>query len=166
MDAAPYIPTRYEDSDYRDTRMGFRQYPIYPSKGPMNQATGYDFDVNGKFGNMRGHASGSMTPRDEEEPMTKERAEAWVNEMENADGTRGPHWKYDAIMQTMKQKGISCDPAGFYAAMNMVYSDYCVIAKKYNVNTVDFYCGLAKAFLDDEDAKENKLEKYYEYVVK
>jgi hypothetical protein len=65
----------------------------------------------------------------------------------------------------MKQKGIDCDPVEFWVAMNAMYSDYFNVAKKMNVNNVDFYTHMAKAFIDDKDAGEGKLMRYYEAVV-
>ena len=97
--------------------------------------------------------------------MDRKTAEEWTAKMENEDGTKGAHWSYEQITQLMPQKNIECDPAEFYAAVNMMYSDYCKVAKQYNINTVDFYFAMAKAFLDDEDAEENKIGKYYEYIV-
>lgn len=95
----------------------------------------------------------------------RDTAEKWTAKMENEDGTKGPHWSYEQITQMMAQKNIECDPAEFYAAANMVYSDYCKVAKQHNVNTVDFYFAMAKAFLDDADADDDKIGKYYEYIV-
>ena len=57
-------------------------------------------------------------------------------------------------------------PYEWYALLNSLYSDYSAVAKKMNVNTLDFYVCMAKAFLDDPDAVEDKLSAYYEYVVK
>ena len=63
--------------------------------------------------------------------------------------------------------GIECDPAEFWAALNMIYSDYVKVAKKFNVGSnIDFYVDMAKAFLDDKDAGPDKLAKYYQYVVR
>lgn len=65
-----------------------------------------------------------------------------------------------------KQRGIECDPFMFYAAMNMMYSDYCKAAEKTGATSVDFYAYMAKAFLDDKDAAPNKLARYYHCIVK
>ena len=53
------------------------------------------------------------------------------------------------------------------AVLNMIYSDYVKVAKKFNVGSnIDFYVDMAKAFLDDKDAGPDKLTKYYQYVVR
>ena len=49
----------------------------------------------------------------------------------------------------------------FYAAVNMMYSDYRKVAEKFNIGSPDFYACMAKALLDDKDAKPNKLARYY-----
>ena len=48
--------------------------------------------------------------------------------------------------------------------MNMIYSDYCGVAKKLNVNNVDFCVYIAQAFLDDKDAAEDKLSRHYRHI--
>ena len=53
-----------------------------------------------------------------------------------------------------------------YAVINMIYSDYCEVAQKLNINNIDFYVCMTKAWLDDKDAGKEKTAKYYEYVVK
>jgi len=47
----------------------------------------------------------------------------------------------------------------------MMYSDYSKPAKKFGVNTMDFYVCMAKAWLDDPDAPAGKTARYYECVV-
>ena len=67
----------------------------------------------------------------------------------------------------MEQRGIKEDPARFYAAINMMYSDYSEVAKKINANNMDFFAEMAKAFLQDKDTgAQDKLAAYYEYVVR
>lgn len=99
--------------------------------------------------------------------FTMEKARVWTKAMKNADGSQGPHWDMNQAKQIMTQRGIECDPTQFWAAINMIYSDYCGVAKKYNLgDKIDFYAELARAFLDDPDAQEDKLAKYYQFVVK
>lgn len=98
--------------------------------------------------------------------FTRQTAEEWMARLQNEDGTTGPHWTFEQAKQLMAQKGIAQDPVEFWAALNMVYSDYCKVMKKVNANTVDAYAGLAEAFLNDKDAGPDKLSRYFEYVVK
>lgn len=99
-----------------------------------------------------------------EKPLTKDQAVRWVAAMENEDGTHGGHWSMEQTEQVRKQKNIDCDPVVFYAAVNMVYSDYCKVAEKFNINAADFCTCMAKAFLDDKDARPNKLARYYHHI--
>ena len=106
-----------------------------------------------------GYASGYI-------PFTKEMADEWSKHMDNEDGTRGAHWTLEQAKQVMAQRGIECDPVQFWAALNMVYSDYVKVAKKHGVgDKIDFYADMAKSFLCDKDAPEDKLARYYEYIV-
>lgn len=98
--------------------------------------------------------------------LSRETAEKWVHGMKNEDGTTGAHWTMEQAEQVMRQHGIQCEPAEFYAALNMLYSDFCEVFKKHGVNKIDFYADMAKAWLDDKDAVSDKLSAYYEYVVK
>lgn len=97
--------------------------------------------------------------------FTREDADEWTEKMKNADGSTGRHWNFEQTEQVRRQHGYDCDPAEFYAAINMMYSDYYKIGKEFNLNSVDFYAAMAHAFLDDEDAGEDKLAKYYECIV-
>ena len=99
-----------------------------------------------------------------ERPLTKNQVTCWVASMENADGTHGGKWTLEQTEQARKQRNIECDPLMFYAAMNMMYSDYCKAAEKVNAGSADFYAYMAKAFLDDKDAKPHKLARYYHSI--
>lgn len=96
--------------------------------------------------------------------LKKDQVMCWVAAMENADGTHGGHWTMEQTEQVRKQKNIDCDPLMFYAAINMMYSDYCKAAEKANASSVDLYVYMAKAFLDDKDAMPHKLARYYHYI--
>lgn len=98
--------------------------------------------------------------------IDRQTADTWTRSMENDDGTKGPHWTFDQAHQIMEQKKIDCDPVEFWVALNMMFSDYSAAAKKNNTSTVDFYADMAKAFLCDKDAKPDKLERYYQAIVK
>ena len=99
--------------------------------------------------------------------MDEHLAKEWTAMMENEDGTKGPHWSMEQIKKVIEQRGLHGDPVEIWVAMNMMYSDYCKVAKKLGVNTMDFYAEMARAFLDDKDAGvPDKLTAYYEYIVK
>lgn len=100
------------------------------------------------------------------QPMTREKAQQWVRKMKNADGSTGEHWSFDQTYQLMKQRNIDCDPAEFYATMNMLWSDYGKVAEKFGLTGVEFWAELSKAFLMDKDAEDEKLMLYYECIVK
>ncbi len=115
--------------------------------------------VQGQFGGQ--HRERGMRPMDE--AMAVE----WTKRMKNEDGPPGAHWKMEQIEQLVQQRHElqEYDLPELFAVMNMVYSDYSKVAKKFNVNNMDFYICLAKAWLDDPDAPEDKTAKYYQYVV-
>lgn len=98
--------------------------------------------------------------------FTEADAHEWTARMENTDDTTGPHWPMEQTTAVMVSKGYHYDPAVWYAAMNMIYSDYFKTAKKHGVNTVEFYADMAEAFLDDKDAggPEEKISAYYHCI--
>lgn len=110
---------------------------------------------------QRGYAEGIGQRLSRNEAMT------WAREMENEDGSRGPHWTMEQAKQVMAQKGVECDPLEFWLALNATYSDLCNVFKKHGVNTIDAYVDAAKAFwLNDKDSVPNKLAAYYTFIVK
>lgn len=168
----PYIPPVYE------SRTGYRRDDMQTPPG-MHRI---GFAVEGEMERMpqdpqNGHYHSSAHDEKstvhseyykDETPIsfTKETAMEWTGDMENADGSKGPHWSMEQVRQVMEQRGIDCDLLQFFAILNSVYSDYCAVAKKHGVNKIDFYVDLAKAWLDDKDAAEDKAARYFEYVVK
>lgn len=102
-----------------------------------------------------------------EHPMhlSIEDAKKWTSKMQNADGTTGPHWTLDQTSSVMAQRGITCDKADFYAAINMMYSDYCMVAKAYSADNPNFYADMAAAFLRDKDAVPGKIVEYLDVIV-
>ena len=97
--------------------------------------------------------------------------ETWKSMMRHEDGTRGEHFRKDQVKHACQQAGIDCEEFGedvFCLAMNMMYSDYCKVAKKYGVDMPEYYADLAKAFLRDKDfdgKPEEKLYLYYKAIV-
>ena len=97
-------------------------------------------------------------------PLSQFEAMQWVNNMKNADGSTGPHYTMEQAKQIMDQQGYSGDEVDFFVAINMMYSDYCKVAKRNNCGTTEFYAAMAKAFLDDKDAQPEKLSRYKKYI--
>ena len=98
--------------------------------------------------------------------FTEADAREWTARMENTDDTTGPHWPMEQTTAVMVSKGYHYDPAVWYAAMNMIYSDYFKTAKKHGVNTVEFYTDMAEAFLVDKDAggPEEQISAFYHCI--
>ena len=172
----PFWPPVYEDrmEGSRMNRIGFdmtgddRRDHIfgeeYEQRRRPSEMTymGGDEMTNRHGKKERGHAESY----EDSEPMDMETAKRWVSRMRNKDGTMGAHWSMDQAKSMMQQHGLSLEPVEFWVILNAMYSDYCAVAKKHHLNGSDFYVDLAKAWLEDEDAVENKATMYYECVVK
>ncbi len=114
---------------------------------------------------MPEHEHSSMGDTEAEScELTREKADRWVKSMENADGSRGAYWTMEKTEEVRRQYGITEKPLDFWVTMNMMYSDYCKVTEKFGVNTLEFYACMAKAFLEDPDAKPGKLARYREFV--
>lgn len=95
--------------------------------------------------------------------FTEADARRWTEHMENDDGSKGAHWTMEQTKQFSK---MDTPDSVWYAAMNMMYSDYCAVARKYGLDRPDFYADMAHAFLFDKDAggPEGKLSAYYHCI--
>jgi hypothetical protein len=96
--------------------------------------------------------------------LTKEDAMSWMYNMKNEDGSYGAHWEIEQTRPFMAPRGITCDAWEWAAVMNMMYSDYCKVARKNSVDRPEFYADLAAAFLEDKDAPEDKAGRYYHNI--
>ena len=117
--------------------------------------------LRAKLGDDAGHG----------ERLTDDELRAWLQRMDNADGTTGQHWTEDQTASIAAAIGVTFDHVTaeeFCAAMNMMYSDYFPVGVKYGVDRPEFYAELAKAFLFDKDgpAPSEKLAEYYHEVMK
>ena len=161
------IGFRMEHDRGRDRDMDMR-YPYIPRPydpymgmvDPYMADTPYVGDRTYHHKNM-GHAA-SM----DKGKLTHEEAEQWMRTIKNADGKTGAHWTKEQAQQVQQQQGIDCDPLEFWVAINMIYSDFYRVAKECNCNTIQFYSAMAEAFLDDSDARPDKLRRYYDHIVK
>lgn len=95
---------------------------------------------------------------------------AWNAAMVNEDGSIGGHWSISDTSPLMRDTEInvsSITPEIWNTTMNMMYSDYCGVARHYGVDIPEFYGSLAKAFLLDKDGPKptKKLAEYYKHIV-
>lgn len=107
-------------------------------------------------------------PVENHDGFTREDAERWVQHMQNADGSTGPHWTQEQTAAVAGSVGVhNVAPWVWYAAMNMMYSDYWESATRYGVDRPEYYADLAKEFLFDKDAggPEEKIAGYYHGIV-
>ena len=103
--------------------------------------------------------------------LSHEDIEKWKKHLENQDGTKGEHFKKEHITQAARQIGVNPEEYGnehiFGLVMNMMYADYCGVARKFGLDRPDFYAELAKAFLNDKDFEgepEEKVWLYYQCI--
>lgn len=158
------VPPVYRRDDYRPmNRIGFSVDGTMDREPPMEFPDDYRRDETSYRQTSRTSGHGSS---DYVAPLDERAVKEWMSRMKNSDGTTGPHWTLEQVRQVMAQRGIDCDPIEFWAAMNMVYSDYYGVAKHHDMaGKIDFYVDMAKAFLDDKDARPDKLARYYSSVV-
>lgn len=146
------------DRDY-DYERGDRDY----ARGDRDYARGGDYNRDYEDRDYNMH---------QEMKLTKEDMHRWKQKMQNADGTKGEHYDMQQIMHAVEKLGIKMsnfDEKDLCLAVNMMYSDYCKVIKKYVPAEKELmvYVELAKAFLDDADGPkpEEKLALYYYCIV-
>ncbi len=103
-----------------------------------------------------------------EEELDRDTVMEWVQGMEDADGVMGGKYTWHQAQQYALNVGLSDKEKQieFYWAMNAMYADYAKVAKKFGVDKPDFYACMAKAFIEDPDAVEDKVVMYNKYIVK
>lgn len=142
-----------DDDDDEDSRRSRKNRNGRDWRGNRIYASGTVYSEPGEHGGMMGE-------------VDAERAHKWVEHMHNADGSTGAHYAPEKAEQLRKAHFPEGDKWEWFVAINMMYSDYMPVAKKMGMDKEEFYCGMAKAFLEDPDAGENKLEKYMKYIPK
>lgn len=152
--------SRMMEDDEPSPRMGYENNIRYESnrERPSNVIGFARHGESQKKGKQQmGHASGGES--------FENTAKEWMKSLQNADGSRGPHWTMEQAKSLMHQAGADCDPAEFWAVLNALYSDYSQVLKKFGIDRTDVYAHMAKAWLEDEDAVDDKAAAYFEYIV-
>lgn len=143
--AEDILPERYEDEPY--------------ARGGSYRMENH---YGGKQKSMR--VMGDIGFHEEpEEGMPWEVAQEWVHSMEFPEG--GPKWKFEQVESLLQKHKVDCNPVEMWAVMNALYSDYGKVFRKFGVDSVNLYMELAKAWIEDEDAVEDKAMVYYECIV-
>lgn len=179
------------NNDYRDQRtIGFesrQRFPRYEDGRfrPRNEMTG-DVEpgrasrMNGRMYNMADYRGGSeyqvqgnfamMGGGRDDMKLTKEEACEWVDSMENEDQEH-PHggvWSMEEAKELARLVHMTTDGPkfiDFYAIVNAMYSNYSKVAEEFGVEEPEFFAKMAKAWLEDKDAKKNKTALYYHCIV-
>lgn len=155
---------RYEDrrEEYREPENRYR------TDGEGGRMIGFE-------GGRMHYGSGSETGRQEYggaegregKALSQKEAVEWVNKMSAADGSRGAHFSMDETERIRQRKGWDhMKPVEFWVAMNAMWSDGVMTARRYGVDDPDYWADMAKDFLTDKDARPEKLKLYYENIVK
>ncbi len=102
--------------------------------------------------------------------LDRKTAEHWVRNMQNEDKSHpmGGKWSPDMLKPLAQKYGIPTEGTKFwefYAITNAMYSNYGEVARKFGITSPEFYVCMAKAWMNDKDAKPNKTALYYEYIV-
>ena len=93
--------------------------------------------------------------------FTEEDAKAWVGAMDPP-----ARWTMEQTNAVMKQYGYKFRPCVFYAVMNMLWSDSGKTVTKFGAGRVDLWAEMAKDFIDDVDAVDMKVGKYWRDIVR
>ena len=94
-------------------------------------------------------------------------AEEWMATLQNADGSKGPHWTFEEVKNLMQTRGVHGDPLVIWVAMNAEYSDRAMLNRKYGVDRPEYYLDAAVTnWLNDKDAVPDKAAAYYMHVVR
>lgn len=127
-------------------------------------------DYRGRSRNSRGQFTSRRDRGDygDEQDMrlSKEELKEWEKKLVNEDGSRGAHFDKEQIDQAARSMGIEPQEFGegvLCATVNMMYSDYVGVAKKFGVDRIEYYIELAKAFLKDKDFDGDGAEKLFLY---
>ena len=93
--------------------------------------------------------------------FTEEDARKWVSHMEPPG-----RWTMEQTTTVMNQMGYHFRPCVFYAVMNMLWSDYGKTVEKHGVDRPAFWAELAHDFIEDPDAEDMKVGRYWRDIVK
>ena len=155
----PYMPRRSEE----ERRSGYEREDGQRRQIGFGATMGMEHQKEGEMHKGMAHSTGMSFDR--------ETAEEWVRNMHNEDRAHpvGGKWSVEQIKPLAMKHNMPTEGKRwweFYAMVNAMYSDYSEVAKRFNITSPDFYALMAKAFMDDQDAEDDKVALYWEYIAK
>ena len=93
--------------------------------------------------------------------FTESDAREWVSHMDPPG-----KWSMEQTTAVMRQHGYDHRPCVFFAVMNMLWSDYGKTVSKFGMDRADFWAELAHDFVDDPDAEDMKVGRYWRDIVR
>ena len=93
--------------------------------------------------------------------FTEEDAKKWVSQMDPPG-----KWTMEQTTAVMQQHGYHHKPCVFYAVMNMLWSDYGKTVVKHGLDRADFWAELAHDFIEDPDAEDMKVGRYWRDIAR
>lgn len=90
--------------------------------------------------------------------LSEEMATKWVQNMEPV----GMYWTIDETTQAMQSLGYNLDKIDFFVTSNMMKNDYHDLVR----DDDELALKMAKDWLEDTDAVDNKLYEYWKYIAK
>lgn len=174
-DSRDYRDNR-DNRDYEDNRRDMRDYEDNRRGRDNRDMRDYedsrDYEDNRRSRDRRDYEDERDYGHRPRMKIRKYDMKQWKHNMENADGTKGEHYDMEQIMHIAEKIGVKFNEFSekeFCLAVNMMYSDYCKVLKKYvsPEKELAMCADLAKAFLDDADGPEpsEKLALYYYCIV-
>lgn len=133
---------------------------LFANQSNRSRHSGREYDYAQNDGRYRPEEHVMEAHKAYPEHIGETKAREWVMHMKNSDGTQGTHFSPETAEPLRAAHCPDCDKWDFFAAINMIYSDYGAVIKKFGVDKPEVYACLAKAFLEDEDAGKHKLRKY------
>lgn len=173
----------YDEYVPQGRQMGFEDRYARYARSDMNVNDQHRMNSGGMHGEFaeqgehKRHYGGGMRRMEDYrhgggkvQPLTREKAEMWVQSMQNEDDSReeGECWTLEEAKAIAMKMGMPTEGKKlieFYAAINAMYSDYYKVAEKFDLVEDDFFAELAKAFIEDRDAVPDKVAAYYQYIV-
>lgn len=163
----------YDERAAREMRGGYAEY----NRADMNINDQHRMNSGGahgefvEMGEHQRHYGGGMRHMEDyrkPQPLTREKAEEWVESMKG-DDSEGETWSMEEIKEIAKKHSMPMQEeklVELYAVMNMLASDYYKVAEEFDVLEDDFFVAMAKAFINDKDAVKGKVSIYYDCIAK